>query len=135
MKQQMYRLGVGCLVLVSSVACETLELRGLTDPPPSREGRVDTERHTARLTKGVALAVECWDSCIEPTAQCSGAKIEVSDEEVLSVHRAFLSENVGSLHADSNRLVFVFAGLEAGEADVTVTTDCTEETYKVTVSE
>ncbi len=125
-------LGSGCAPLVSTVSV----------PPPSRSGSLWVKSRdgedTIRVSKGVALAIECRD--IWWGGPCENAKARTNDSKIARVLPAHLdkkpsprSDSSYTYENANHRSVFVIAGVEAGQTELTIASDDGNRTFQILV--
>ena len=111
--------------------CDTIDLEAVSEPPPTKRARIHGDDRDIDLSRGVALAVECVDTCDGP---CRGARVRSSDEAVVEVRKAYHFAGVARGESEEhNAATFVLLGISPGSAKVTVESDCTDDGYDVTV--
>jgi len=102
-------------------------LYSITTAPPASKGTVsnlEPDDYTITLSRGVALAARCWDTC---TSTCEAAQITVDDTTRLGVRPLWRPGGSGGE-------VVLVAG-EVGTTALHVTTPCATRTYRVQVIE
>jgi hypothetical protein len=99
-----------------------------TGAPPTLQARVDTSETASSLkvSTGVAMAVSCWDSCVDSTTSCEGVSIAIENPEVLDAREIF--RNGRQQQGD-----YVLSGRSAGATNVTITTACGSRVYRAFV--
>lgn len=120
-----------CALLLSA-ACSRIHLYPVSEPPPTRVAQVDDERDSIDISLGVALAVECVDSC---DGNCRSDQIEVDDPSVVLVRKAYRFADTNGTDRSHNPATYVIAGLAVGTTELRVRSDCKKRTYHVTVLE
>jgi len=102
----------------------TIEVYAVTAAPPARTAAIVTsdEEHTITISRGVALAMACWDSC---RGACDSPTFTVGNPEVVSVRPASRPSTTGA--------TWVLVAAAAGETSLTVRSACAEEVYAVNV--
>jgi hypothetical protein len=107
----------------------TIEVYAVTNAPPARTATVVTDTvagdHHITITRGVALALGCWDSC---TGACDAPSMTVGDPTLASVRRASRPNTYSGT-------TWVLAAIAAGETQLTVTSTCTTQSYLLHVRE
>jgi hypothetical protein len=123
----------GPLALLAAVAaCNTIDLEAVSEPPPTKKGRILADDRKIQLSSGVALAVQCVDTCDGP---CRAAKVWSKDGAVVGVEKAYHFAGVARGESEEhNAATYVLLGLSAGKTEVRVKSDCTDDTYDVVVS-
>ncbi len=112
--------------------CDSISLEPISEPPPTRRASIHEDDRDIDLSHGVAFAVECIDSCDGP---CRGPKVRSGDESVVAVHRAYHFAGVarGEDVEEHNPATFVLVGVSPGSTRITVESNCTDDSYAVTV--
>ncbi len=137
------RLGSLALVVGASLAggCAPW-VHTVSVPPPSRVGTLWVKTRdgedTLRVGKGVALAIECRD--VWSGGPCDDARASTRDPKIARVLPAHLAKTkspwLDHAYADENvshRSVFVIAGVEEGETELTLTSESGNRTFLVSV--
>lgn len=121
------------LALAAALAgCHSIDLEPVSEPPPTRRARIHAEDKTISLSRGVAFAVECVDTCDGP---CRAARVWSKDEALVEVRKAYHFAGVArGEDEEHNAASFVLLGLSPGKTRLRVESDCTDDTYDVTVS-
>jgi hypothetical protein len=137
MKREMHKWTFGLLVMVFALmGCEpvtTIVVK--TDAPPGRDARIDQDEEVVRISKDVAVAMECtwydpWAEDGRPHKPCDDMEIVAEDGDLIEVLPAYLN---GSVYAGGygaydvgvdpdglDRAVAVLVGLKAGETTLRV---------------
>lgn len=119
------------LAATALAGCHGIDLEAVSEPPPTKRGRIHAEDRDIDLSRGVALAVECVDSCDGP---CRGAKVWSKDPAVVEVRKAYHFAGVARGESEEhNAATYVLVGVSSGTARVRVESDCTDDGYDVTV--
>lgn len=108
---------------------DEVALYRLTNAPPTRTAEIredDGRGSPARidLSRGVVLAVGCWDTC---DYTCEDPVLTVSDPSVLAVR------TVDRLTAVRPDLALI--AIQPGTTNLTVETECARKTYLVQVAD
>jgi hypothetical protein len=108
----------------SESSAKTVELYALTSAPPARTALVtDTDvEHSLTITRGVALALACWDSCDGP---CVDPTITVADPTLAAVRA--VSRPTSATPA------WVLVAAASGQTQLSVATTCATQTYSLRV--
>lgn len=116
---------LGCL----SLGCET-RLEELSTPPPGAVATIDEPAETIELTRGAALAFECFYE----NRPCEGASVTIADLDVAFARETFFDELETNLHTGTQaRSVFVIVGRDAGITEMRVQHDDARVAYELTV--
>lgn len=111
--------------------CHSIELDAVSEPPPTLRGRIFADDKEIHLSPGVALAVQCVDTCDGP---CRGPKVRSDDDAVVEVRKAYHLAGVARGESEEhNAATYVLLGLSPGRTEVRVESDCTDDTYVVKV--
>ncbi len=118
-------------IVVGAAGCpderqDTVTLYSVTVAPPARTALLvssETE-HTVQMSRGVALAIGCWDTC---KGSCVGPSFEVGDPAVAEVRPVFRSSG--------GYPTWVIVARTAGATTIRVATACAEQTYALTVAD
>lgn len=121
-----------CFLALALAGCEpepnTVEIFAITYAPPASKGTIvsDTldERFAIDLSVGVALAVQCYDTCGD--YGCNFAKLTSGDVDVLGIRPLY---RVGGDQND-----FVLLGSGVGTTVLHVETECAAQDYEVVIS-
>jgi hypothetical protein len=115
------------IVAASAIAGCRPQIIPVTSAPPEREGTISnlgSTDDTIRLSKGVAMGLECRDG--DFWLPCEAATARTGDGKIARVLPAHLDKyrspygNTSYYESDSShRSVFVIVGVEAGETDLT----------------
>lgn len=138
----MIRRAFTLAALAMLTACAP-SFRALNAPPPLAEAELcDGEDdcrgdHTIRLTKGVALAVECitpqGDACTNVSASADdGSIVTAMDGYLDTLTPAYASAGYGNFGAQP-RSALVIIGHTAGETTLTIRSDQGSQDFDVTV--
>lgn len=103
-----------------------IRLYTVTVAPPARTAILvsnETE-HSIQMSRGVALAIGCWDSC---KGSCESPSFEVSDPAVADVRPVFRSSGAYP--------TWVIVAKSAGAATIRVATACAEQVYGLGVAD
>jgi hypothetical protein len=103
-----------------------IEIYSITGAPVGRTARVhnvvDPPAHDIQITRGVAVAVGCWDSC---DYTCQAPTLTSADDSVVRVRQLY--------RAASSATQFVLVAVAPGTTEVTVETGCARRSYPVSV--
>jgi hypothetical protein len=111
--------------------CDYIYLEEVSEPPPTKRARVYRDDAKIALSRGVALAVECTDTCDGP---CRAAKARSRDEGVLAVKKGYHFAGVArGEDEEHNAAVFVLVGVAPGSTELELESDCTDDTFTVEV--
>jgi hypothetical protein len=131
---------LGAIAAAALVAgCKPRELRLVSVPPPGRVGTLD--KHDIRLSKGVALGIECIDPEQSATHTCGRLRARSSDAAMARAFAADTDQLAGTYVAGRSsvlterRSIFVVTGLAAGRARIDVETSGGAESFDVLVLE
>lgn len=80
---------------------------------------------TIRLSRGVAMAVACWDSCPSAELNCEHVTVAVDETNIITVHPVY------DPYGEDD--TFVLSGATSGATNVTVTTRCGSKQYRAVV--
>ena len=122
----------GCVPMVNTVSVA----------PPSRVGSLWVKTRdgedTIRVSKGVALAIECRD--VWWGGPCENAQARTKDAKIARVLPAHLEKTKSpwgdSAYANENvsqRSAFVIAGVEVGQTELTILTDEGNRSFQILV--
>lgn len=105
---------------------ESIQLYTITVAPPARtatlvSGELD---HRVDLSRGVALAIGCWDTC---KGSCESPTFEVGDPAIADVRPVFRSSG--------GYPTWVLVAKSAGMTQIKVVTACAEQVYGLTVAD
>lgn len=135
----MNRLVIAAALLgLASTATGCIGFAAVSSAPPAKEGviRLEDDRSTIRVSRGVAIAIECreqwWGS------PCENAVAKTSDPRVARVLPAHLEKfRDGFMQTydsgDSQRSIFVVAGVDAGETNLTIQSGDGNKSFHVVV--
>jgi hypothetical protein len=132
-------LGLLAALALLSGCHDAKEFRMISVPPPAKVGSLD--QHTIRLSKGVALGIECIDPESKAARTCGRLHGRSNDP---AVARAFAADTdqLASAWAPGRtsrlterRSVFVVTGLAAGRTHVQIQTSGSLEDFDVEVVE
>ena len=135
---------IRCLALLviaaGALGChKPKELRLISVPPPGKVGTLDD--HAVRLSKGVALGVECIDPEDSHTHSCGRLRARSSNASTARSFAADTDQLVGTWvpgrrsQLTERRSVFVVTGLAAGRTQIEIQTANSLEAIDVTVVE
>jgi hypothetical protein len=106
-----------------------------TDAPPGRDARIDQEDEVVRISKDVAVAIECtfydpWATGGSAHRPCDEMHLDVEDPAMIEIMPAYLNGSVyaqgyayAGMPVDPNgrdRAVVVLVGKKAGETSLEV---------------
>ena len=133
----------GWLLLAVAAAlvagCKPVEFRLVSVPPPGRVGTLD--KHQIRLSKGVALGIECIDPQESGLRSCGRLRARSSDAALARAFGADTDQLAStwvtgrSSALTERRSVFVVTGLSGGSARIDVETSGGLESFDVLVLE
>ncbi len=124
---------VGALALLAAGCPEdpevpdTIDLYSVTVAPPGRTATLTSDKllgHQLTITRGVALAFSCWDSC---KGACVGPAFEVDDPTLAEVRPVF--------RASGGYPTWVVLAKASGATQLRVTDACAEQVYGLTVAD
>jgi hypothetical protein len=130
---------LGAIAATLIVGCKPKEFRLVSVPPPGRIGTLD--EHEIRLSKGVALGIECIDPQDSGPHTCGRLRARSSDTALARAFAADTDQLAGTRVAGRSsalterRSVFVVTGLAAGRAKIDVETSGGVESFDVQVVE
>jgi hypothetical protein len=131
---------VGAVATAALMAgCKPMEFRLISVPPPGRIGTLD--KHEIRLSKGVALGIECIDPQDSGPHTCGSLRARSSDAAMARAFAADTDQLAGTRVAGRSsaqterRSVFVVTGLGVGRAQIDVETSGGIESFQVQVLE
>ena len=124
-------LSVCLFVVVVGAGCGETQVTILTTPPPGRVVLLDYENDALEISRGVAIALECFEWGEASSGPCRDLEVTVDDDERASVLPAHLdsltggySSNIdmegGSIAGPAERAGAVVAALSAGETRLRV---------------
>jgi hypothetical protein len=116
-------LAAGC---PDNTATKTVELYTVTVAPPARKANLVSNEldHRVELSRGVALAIGCWDSC---KGSCESPTFEITDATIADVRPVF--------RASGGYPTWVLVAKTAGMTQLRVATACAEQVYGLTVAD
>jgi hypothetical protein len=95
-----------------------------TAAPPARTVNVSQKSLTIRVSRGVAFAFRCWDSC---QGVCEGPSFTPGDSKLIDVKPAYRNGTSGVQH--------VLIAKAAGQTTLQIQDPCATVTYKVQIVE
>ena len=124
-------LSVCLFFVVVGAGCGETRVTILTTPPPGRVVLLDYENEAVEMSRGVAIALECFEWGEASSGPCRELEVTVDDDERASVLPAHLdsltggySSNIdlegGSIAGPAERAGAVVAALSAGETRLRV---------------
>jgi hypothetical protein len=126
-------LGALALVVVAATSgCpqkeypDEIQLYTMTVAPPARAATmVNGElEHSVTMSRGVALAIGCWDTC---KGSCVGPTFTVADPAIAEVRPVFRSAG--------GYPTWVVIAKAAGSTELKVANGCAERVYGLTVAD
>jgi hypothetical protein len=116
-------LAAGCPV---DTVTKQINLYTITVAPPARTATLVSNdlEHSVALSRGVALAIGCWDSC---KGSCENPTFEVTDPAVATIRPVF--------RASGAYPTWVLVAKSAGMTQIRVATACAEQVYGLTVAD
>lgn len=113
--------------------CGDVQLSAVTAPPPGAVAELDDDCRTVRLSRGVALAIECVHTLDGP---CGELAPRSSDEAVVRGLPGYSDALVPWYPRDDRqRSVFVVVGGEPGSAELSLATAVGDVVLEVEVVE
>lgn len=117
-----------------SAGCGDTTFQALTAPPPGKEATLNDHKREIRLSRGVALAFECFDE--QSGGPCGHGTITTDDKGVASVLPAYLDDLTPQYRKGPQpRSAFVVVGKEVGETIINLDTDAGHAHFHVEVLE
>ena len=110
----------------------------VSSAPVSKEGvmRIEDDRPTIRVSKGVALAIECRDTWMgSPCENATAQTVDAGVAKVLPAHLDKARDGFMQTYdsASSQRTIFVVAGVDAGETELRITSGDGNKSFHVIV--
>jgi hypothetical protein len=123
---------VALVVALGTAGCpedplpDTIQLYTVTVAPPARTATLvnDDLEHSVTMSRGVALAIGCWDTC---KGSCVGPTFTVTDPAVADIRPVYRSSG--------GYPTWVLVAKTAGSTQVKVATACAEQVYGLTVAD
>jgi hypothetical protein len=125
-------LGLAAIVLATA-GCPSLY--AVSSAPPLTSAELDLVDDRIELSKGVALAIDCYDPWWG--GPCEELAVTVDDPSIATVARAHLDkyrDRAGFVYdPQSQRSVFVVAGVSPGQTTLRIESDDGDRTLEVWV--
>jgi hypothetical protein len=105
---------------------DTIQLYTITVAPPARTATLVSNdlEHRLEMSRGVALAIGCWDTC---KGSCVAPTFEVGDPAIAEVRPVY--------RAAGGYPTWVLVAKTAGLTQVKVANACAEQVYGLTVAD
>ncbi len=110
---------------------QPLVFQAMTSPPPLAQADLEDDQEgntTLTLTKGVAIAVSCWNG--NTGYPCVGVSLNMRDPSIASVSTGFLGATGGTPES-----AIVIVGLEVGDTTLDVGTSDGTGSISVTIAD
>lgn len=108
---------------------DDIEIYAITGAPVGRTAQirnvVDPPAFDVHMSRGVAIAVSCWDSC---TYTCQSPALTSDDDSVVRIREIYRASS-----SSSTSTQYVLVAVAPGTTQVTVQTACARRSYPVTV--
>jgi hypothetical protein len=99
-----------------------------SSPPPAHEGRIvnsDDDGYKIEMSRGVAIAAQCWDTC---EVQCARPQAVAETQGIVEVRPIYRLGNPDAVE-------YALVAVAAGGTTLDVSTTCARRTYTVQVTE
>lgn len=122
-----------CVGAVLLAGCEKASFTALTVAPPTKEANLNESRHSIRISRNVAMAIECQYN----GRPCGNLRVTSDDSTVAEVYPVHLDE-LRTYYADGKMeevraSVFLVLGKSVGKTRIHVKTSDTTERFVVNV--
>lgn len=135
-------VGAFALAVSAATGCSRTTITVLTEPPPGREASLDVESGELRVSRGLAVVLECTEYDDTYSGPCRELDVDLSGDDVAStfdVNLDAFGSSVGNVDGDTGlaapaqRKGVLVAATAAGETEITLTASDAPVTLTLTV--